>query len=64
MNIFNQIKQFLYSLVDGRSCDIDKNISDTKSNQDLLEEIQERIRELQRREVYSTYQEQSRREER
>lgn len=51
MNIFNQIKQFLYSLVDGRSCDIDKNISDTKSNQDLLEEIQERIRELQRREI-------------
>ena len=48
MNIFNQIKQFLYSLVDGKPCDT-KNMSDTKSNQDLLEEIQVRIRELQRR---------------
>lgn len=49
MNIFNQIKQFLYSLVDGEPCDADDDLSDTKSNQDLLEEIQERIRELQRR---------------
>ena len=48
MNIFNQIKQFLYSLVDGKPCDTE-NMSDTKSNQDLLEEIQVRIRELQRR---------------
>ncbi|MBO4654704.1 MAG: hypothetical protein J5644_04080 [Bacteroidales bacterium] len=39
MNIFNQIKQFLYSLVDGKPCDT-KNMSNTKSNQDLLEEIQ------------------------
>ena len=40
MNIFNQIKQFLNSLVDGKPCDTDKNLSDAKSNQDLLEEIQ------------------------
>ena len=49
MNIFNQIKQFLYSLVDGKPCDTENNMSDTKSNQDLLEEIQVRICELQRR---------------
>ena len=49
MNILNQIKQFLISLVDGKPCDTDKNMSDTKSNQDLLEEIQERVIELQRR---------------
>lgn len=50
MNIFNQIKQFLNSLIDGKPCDT-KNMSNTKSNQDLLEEIQVRIRELQRREI-------------
>jgi hypothetical protein len=49
MNIFNQFRQYLDSLIDGKPSDIEKNISDTKSNQDLLEEIQERIRELQRR---------------
>lgn len=49
MNIFNQIKQFLISLVDGKPYDTNKNMSDTKSNQVLLEEIQMRIRELQRR---------------
>ena len=49
MYIFNSIKRFLNSIVDGKPCDTNKNISDTKSNQDLLEEIQERIRELQRR---------------
>lgn len=51
MNIINQIKQFLYSLVDGKPCDTENNMSDTKSNQDLLDEIQERVRELQRREI-------------
>lgn len=51
MNIFNQIKQFLYSLVDGEPCDTDKYMSDTKSNQDLLKEIQVRVLELQRREI-------------
>lgn len=49
MNIFNQITQYLDSLIDRKPCNIEKNMSDTKSNQDLLEEIQERIRELQRR---------------
>ena len=49
MNIFNHIKQFLYSLVDGKPCDTDIIMLDTKSNQYLLEEIQVRIRELQRR---------------
>lgn len=50
MNIFNQVKQFLISLVDEKPYDTE-NMSDTKSNQDLLEEIQVRIRELQRREI-------------
>jgi len=49
MFIFNSIKRFLNSIVDGRPCDTHKNMSGTKNNQVLLEEIQERIRELQRR---------------
>lgn len=49
MSIFNMIKQYLYSLTDGKHCDTNKHMSSTKSNQDLLEDIQERIRELQRR---------------
>lgn len=49
MSIFNMIKQYLYYLKDGKHCGTNKNMSSTKSNQDLLEEIQERIRELQRR---------------
>jgi hypothetical protein len=49
MYIFNKIKQLLFSIKDGKPYDIEKNMSDAKSNQDLLEEIQERIYELQRR---------------
>ena len=49
MYIINSIKRFLNSLVDGKPCDTNKNMSGAKTNQELLEEIQERIRELQRR---------------
>lgn len=49
MNIINHIKRYLYYLAYGKLCDIEKDKSGTKSNQDLLEEVQERIRELQRR---------------
>jgi hypothetical protein len=49
MYIFDKIKQLLIPITNGKSYDIEKNKSGTKSNQDLLEEIQKRIRELQRR---------------
>lgn len=51
MNFFNQIKQFLNSLIEGKSSTTEQILLDTMSNQYLLEEIKVRIRKLQRRKI-------------